>query len=60
VTKKTIGKLAGINPLFDLDYKPQRISIELDDVPLGETLRMVAMQSKTFWRPVLTKAIFVA
>ncbi|HEY1481233.1 MAG TPA: hypothetical protein VGF19_00810 [Candidatus Acidoferrum sp.] len=57
---KTIGKLAGINVLFDLDYKPQRISIELDDVPLTEALRMVAMQSKTFWRPVSTKAIFVA
>jgi general secretion pathway protein D len=57
---KTIGKLAGINVLFDLDYKPQRISIELDDVPLREALRMVAMQSKTFWRPVSTKAIFVA
>jgi general secretion pathway protein D len=57
---KTIGKLAGINVLFDLDYKPQRISIELDDVPLKEALRMVAMQSKTFWRPVSTKAIFVA
>src|SRR6266436_6687051 len=57
---KTIGKLAGINVLFDLDYKPQRINIELDDVPLREALRMVAMQSKTFWRPVSTKAIFVA
>jgi len=57
---KTIGKLAGINVLFDLDYKPQRINIELDDVPLREALRMVAMQSKTFWRPISTKAIFVA
>src|SRR5437764_7521563 len=57
---KTIGKLAGINVLFDLDYKPQRINIELDDVPLREALRMVAMQSTTFWRPVSTKAIFVA
>ncbi len=57
---KTIGKLAGINVLFDLDYKPQHINIELDDVPLREALRMVAMQSKTFWRPISTKAIFVA
>jgi len=57
---KTIGKLAGINVLFDLDYKAQRINIELDDVPLREALRMVAMQSKTFWRPISTKAIFVA
>jgi len=33
---KTIGKLAGINVLFDLDYRPQRINIELDEVPLRE------------------------
>jgi general secretion pathway protein D len=57
---KTIGKLAGINVLFDLDYRPQRINIELDEVPLREALRMVALQSKTFWRPISTKAIFVA
>jgi len=46
--------------LFDLDYRPQRINIELDEVPLREALRMVALQSKTFWRPISTKAIFVA
>src|SRR6266852_6123371 len=57
---KTIGKRVGINVLFDLDYKAQRINIELDDVPLREALRMVALQSKTFWRPISTKAIFVA
>jgi general secretion pathway protein D len=57
---KTIGKLAGLNVLFDQDYRPQRISIELDEVPLREALRMVALQSKTFWRPISTKAIFVA
>src|ERR1700682_1906052 len=57
---KTIGKLAGINVLFDLDYRPQRINIELDEVPLRDALRMVALQSKTFWRPISTKAIFGA
>jgi general secretion pathway protein D len=57
---KTIGKLAGLNVLFDLDYKPQRITIELNDVKVREALRMVAMESKTFWRPVSTASIFVA
>lgn len=56
---KTIGKLAGINVLLDMDYKPQRISIELDEVPLLEALRMVALESKTYWRPISSKAIFV-
>jgi general secretion pathway protein D len=57
---KTIGKIGGINVLFDLDYKPQRISVELNDVQLEEALKMVAMESKTFWRPISPTAIFVA
>ena len=57
---KTIGKLGGINVLFDLDYKPQRITIELNDVTMEEALKMVALESKTFWRPISSTAIFVA
>lgn len=57
---KTIGKLGGINVLFDLDYKPQKITIELNEVMMNEALRMVALESKTFWRPISPTAIFVA
>jgi general secretion pathway protein D len=57
---KTIGKLGGINVLFDLDYKPQKITIELNEVTLEDALKMVAMESKTFWRPISSTAIFVA
>jgi general secretion pathway protein D len=57
---KTIGKLGGINVLFDLDYKPQKITIELNEVTLEDALKMVAMESKTFYRPISSTAIFVA
>ena len=57
---RTVGKLAGINVLFDLDYKAQKITIDLNDVLPREALRMVALESKTFWRPISTSAIFVA
>jgi general secretion pathway protein D len=57
---KSIGKLGGISVLFDLDYKPQKIAIELNEVKLEEALRMVALESKTFWRPISSTAIFVA
>jgi general secretion pathway protein D len=57
---KTIGKLGGINVLFDLDYKPQRITIEMNEVMVREALKMVALESKTFWRPISPTAIFVA
>src|SRR5215469_3404768 len=56
----TVGKLAGINVLFDPDYTSRRIRIELNGVTLDEALEIVALQSKTFWRPVTPNTIFVA
>jgi general secretion pathway protein D len=46
--------------LFDSDYKPQKISIELNDVTLREAFDMVATQSKTFWQATSTNTILVA
>lgn len=60
VIYETIGKLAGINVLFDPDYTSRRIRIELNGVTLDEALEIVALQSKTFWRPVTPNTIFVA
>jgi general secretion pathway protein D len=57
---RTIGKLGGVSVLFDLDYKPQKITVDLNDVMMTEALRMVSMESKTFWRPISSNAIFVA
>jgi general secretion pathway protein D len=55
-----IGKLAGINVLFDYDYTSRRIKVELNGVTLEEALEITALQSKTFWRPVTSNTIFVA
>ncbi len=60
VVYKTIGKLAGINVLIDPDYKPQKLTLELKDVNLREALSMIALQSKTFWRPVSPNTIIVS
>src|SRR3954469_25349000 len=57
---ETVGKLAGINVLFDPDYTSRRIKVELNGVTLEEALQVVAFQSKTFWRPVTSNTIFVA
>jgi general secretion pathway protein D len=57
---KTIGKLAGINVLFDADYKPQKVTVELNDVTLREALNTVALQTKTFWEPTSSNTILVA
>jgi general secretion pathway protein D len=57
---ETVGKLAGINVLFDPDYTSRRIKIELNNVSLEEALEIIALESKTFWRPVTPNTIFVA
>ena len=60
VIYETIGKLAGINVLFDPDYTSRRIKIELNSVSLEDALQIVAMESRTFWRPVTPNTIFIA
>jgi len=57
---RTIGQLAGINVLFDPDYTPRPIKVELNGVTLEDALEISALESKTFWRPVTSNTIFVA
>jgi general secretion pathway protein D len=58
---ETIGKLAGINVLFDPEYTPrQQLPVKLKGVTLQEALDIVALQSRTFWRAVTPNTIFVA
>lgn len=56
---ETIGKLAGITVIFDPDYQPRRIPVELVSVTLEQALDMVALQTKTFWKPVTSNTIMV-
>jgi general secretion pathway protein D len=57
---ETIGKLAGVNVLFDPDYTSKRFRVDLNGVTLEEALEITALESKTFWRPVTPNTIFVA
>jgi len=60
VIYETVGKLAGVNVLFDPDYQPKQVRIELNGVSLEEALSIVSFETKTFWRPVTPNTIFVA
>ncbi|HEY1936640.1 MAG TPA: cohesin domain-containing protein [Candidatus Angelobacter sp.] len=60
VAYETVGKLAGINVLFDPDYTPRQIPLRLHNVSLQEALDIIALASRTFWRPVTPNTIFVA
>src|SRR6266496_431689 len=60
VIYETVGKLAGINVLFDPDYTSRRVKIELNGITLEDALEVVSFETKTFWRPVTPNTIFVA
>jgi len=55
-----IGKLAGLNVLFDPDYTSRRIPIDLTNVSLSDALRIVGAISGTFYKEMTPDTIFVA
>jgi general secretion pathway protein D len=60
VIYQTVGRLAGVNVLFDPDYTSKRIQVDLTNVDLYDALRIIGTISGTFWRPVTANTIFVA
>jgi len=60
---ETVGKLAGINVLFDPDYEAQNTvrtqSIELQNSTLEQSLDYLSLLTKSFWKPLSANAIFV-
>jgi general secretion pathway protein D len=60
VIYETVGKLAGINVLFDPEYTPRQVHVELNNVTLEDALEIISIETKTFWRPVTPNTIFVA
>lgn len=60
---ETVGKLAGINVLFDPEYDQQQTiraqSIDLSRTTLEQALDQLAIISKSFWKPLSPNTIFV-
>src|ERR1700735_3585608 len=60
VLYETVGKLAGINVLFDPQMQPgKNANLDLNNVTLQEALDYIALLTKTYWKPVSGNAIFV-
>lgn len=63
VLYETVGKLAGINVLFDpqgFETTPGKTyNLDLNNVTLEEALNLVALETHTFWKAVSRNAIFV-
>ena len=61
---ETVGKLAGINVVFDPELQPvpggkSQFTVDLSNTSLEEALDFLSIQTKTFWKPLSPNTIFV-
>lgn len=62
VLYETIGKLAGINVVFDPLFQPpggKNFNLDLSNATLDQALDYLAVLTKTFWKPISPNTIFV-
>jgi general secretion pathway protein D len=60
VLYETVGKLAGINVLFDAEFQDaRRYTIDLNHSTLDEALNYISLLTKTFYKPLSSNTIFV-
>jgi type II secretory pathway component GspD/PulD (secretin) len=55
-----IGKLAGLNVIFDPDYQSRQVQIDITNLSLSDALRIVAETTGTFYKVAAPDTIFVA
>jgi general secretion pathway protein D len=60
VAFETIAQLAGLNIIFDPDFRGTRIPIDLNKVDIYEALDIVALQTRSFWKPVNRSTILIS
>lgn len=59
---ETLGKLAGINVIFDPEYQQgsqRNYSVDLNNTTLEEALEYLSVMTKSYWKPLSANAIFV-
>jgi general secretion pathway protein D len=60
---ETVGKIAGINVLFDPEYDQQNAtrpqSVDLTGSTLQQSLDYISLLTKSYWKPLSSNAIFV-
>ena len=63
VLYETVGKLAGINVIFDAEYQnppgKSTFTVDLSNTTLEEALDYLAVQTKSYWKPLSPNTIFV-
>jgi general secretion pathway protein D len=61
VIYETLGKLTGVNVLFEADYADQgkKYSLDLTSTTLEDALDYASVLTKSFWKPLSANTIFV-
>jgi general secretion pathway protein D len=60
VVFRTIGKLAGLNVIFDPEFpENKKVSIDLINVTLQQALRVACVEAKAFWKPITGNIIMI-
>jgi general secretion pathway protein D len=56
---RTLGKLAGVNVIFDPDFQEKKVNVDLINVTLQQALNVASVEGKAFWKPVSSNMILV-
>ncbi|MBZ5520863.1 MAG: hypothetical protein LAP21_01260 [Acidobacteriia bacterium] len=56
---RTIGKLAGVNVIFDPDFQDRKINVDLVNVTIQQAMTVASVEGKAFWKPVSTNIVLV-
>jgi general secretion pathway protein D len=61
VLYETIGKMAGVNVVFDSQYpaQPRNANVDIANMPIEQAFDYLAILTKTFWKPITSNTIFV-
>lgn len=56
---RTLGKLAGLNVIFDPEFQDRKISVDLVTVTIQQALNVASLEAKAFWKPVSSNIILI-
>jgi general secretion pathway protein D len=60
VAFESLAELAGLNVIFDPDFRGTRIPIDLNKVNIFDALDILALQTRSFWKPINRTTILVS
>ncbi len=60
IAYRTVGRLANLNVLFDRNYQPAPITLNVHQVSVLEALRILGIESHSFYTVVTPNTIYVA